>query len=79
MDALSGSFLYSFDANVMSITRHASAIAPMRRVSIPVETRNHLSVVRAGIVAQVNSGNGVESGIDAWQDVLAVYFAHWEE
>lgn len=79
MDALSGSFLYSFDANVMSITRHANAFAPEHRVYMSTKARDHLATVRAGIILSVNAGKSVELAIDAWQDVLAVYFAHWGE
>lgn len=79
MDALTTASLYTFDANVMSITRHATASAPKRTVYVPAQTRGFLATIRSSIVLHVNACNGVESGIDAWQDVLAVYFAHWEE
>lgn len=80
MDEMSHSGVYSFDANLMTIQRHATSLFPARRIQLGSEARNHLAIIRDGLVHRNRANpHGTESAIAAWQDVLAVYFAHWEE
>ena len=72
--------LYSLDTKERRIIRHGSNTTPYRAVTLPNETYATMLLIREGLTALMNAGRAkLETGIDAWQDVLSVYFAHWEE
>lgn len=72
--------LYSLDTKERRIIRHGSNVIPYRAISLSVATYHNLLLIRDGLTALMNADRAkIETGIDAWQDVLATYFAHWEE
>lgn len=72
--------LYSLDTKERRIIRHGSNLIPYRAISLPVETYHKLLLIREGLTSLMNGDRAkIETGVDAWQDVLSVYFAHWEE
>ena len=81
MDELTHSGIYFFDPNLNTVKRHATGTnGPTREVEVNITTAMHLMNVRRGMLALVQSNPlATESAIAAWQDALAVYFAHWEE
>lgn len=72
--------LYSLDTRNQRIIRHGDNLIPYRAITVPNETYAKLLIIRDGLTALMNvKRETLETGIDAWDDVLAVYFAHWDE
>lgn len=72
--------LYSLDTRNQRIIRHGTNAIPYATAVVPNETYARLMIIRDGLVALMSDKRDtLEISIDAWQDVLSVYFAHWEE
>lgn len=81
MDEFSHAGIFSFDPNTYVIRRHASdGRWPSRSVGVSNADRDHLVMTRQAFLALVQrEPKSTETAIAAWQAILSVYFAHWEE
>ena len=81
MDEFTHSGVYSFDPNLNIIKRHATGTnGPTREVEVNITVGMYLMNVRRAMLALVQADpRDTESAIAAWQSILFVYFAHWEE
>lgn len=71
--------IYLYSSADWTITRQGGH-APERTIQVSRETNEHLIRVFMSIKAAIlETPRCAENLTAAWQDVLSVYFAHWEE